>query len=173
MDIGGEAMKPAKAAEAATFSRTALFRLLLLPLVALGCSGGGGGSPQTSADFCKQYADAVCQIAVGCGVTMDTCTANQLQVCEAKATTATAAPSKRVFTAANVGNCIGKVKSAYSGTSPVITPAVQAGIDLACGYVFQGPGMVNVDTCTTQFDCAGTTNGSIICDEAHHLCASP
>jgi hypothetical protein len=171
MDIGGEAMNPTKAAEAATLSRTALFRLLLLPLVALGCSGGGGGSPQMVSDFCKDYADAVCQIAVGCGVTMDTCTAYQTTVCTGLATKATASPSKRVFTPANTGACISKLKSAYGGTSPVITPAVQAGIDLACGYVFQGPGVKDMDTCTSQFDCAGATNGSIICDETRHLCA--
>jgi hypothetical protein len=158
-------MKPAK------LLRTALFPLLL-PLVALGCSGGGSGGTQTTADFCKQYADAVCQIATACGITMDTCTAYQQSQCEAKATMATAAPSKRVFTPGNTGNCIGKLNSAYGASTPIITPAVQAGIDLACGYVFQGPGMVNMDTCTTQFDCAGSTNGSIICDQAHHLCAT-
>ena len=158
-------MKPAQPAK---FSRTAL-GALLLPLLALGCSGGGSGSPQMPSDFCKQYADAICQIAVACGVTADTCTTYQQQQCVAMAPPAT---SKRVFTPANTGNCIGKLKSAYGASTPIITPAVQAGIDLACGYVWQGPGKVDTDTCSTQFDCAGNTNGSIICDQTRHLCAT-
>ncbi len=141
-------------------------------LMFAGCKGGGSGGPETTADFCTQYADAVCQIATACGITMTTCTAYQESQCEALAATATAAPSKRVFTPANTGQCISKLKAAYGASAPLITPAVQAGIDLACGYVFQGKGMVDIDTCTTQFDCAGTTNGSVICDQTHHLCAT-
>jgi hypothetical protein len=159
-------MKPAKAAT--KLSHRALYPLLL-PLVALGCKGGGSGSPEMASDFCKQYADAICQIATACGISMETCTATQQQQCVMMEPPAT---SKRVFTPANTGNCISKVNAAYGASTPIITPAVQAGIDLACGYVWQGPGMVNMDTCTTQFDCAGATNGSIICDQAHHLCAT-
>ena len=39
-----------------------------------------------------------------------------------------------------------------------------ASINLACQYVFQGTVKLLDATCSTQFDCAGTTNGSIICD---------
>ena len=145
----------------------------VLPLLMFaGCKGGGSGGPATADDFCTQYADAVCQIATSCGITMTTCTAYQKSQCEALATTSTAAPGKRVFTPANTGGCISKLNAAYGASAPLITPAIQAGIDLACGYVFQGKGMVDMDTCTTQFDCAGATNGSIICDQAHHLCAT-
>ncbi len=158
-------MKPAK------LLRTALFPVLL-PLVALGCSGGGSGGPSTTADFCMNYANAVCQIATACGVTTATCTAYQQSQCEALATKATTAPSLRVYTPANTNDCINKLNAAYGASTPIITPAVQAGIDLACGYVFQGPGMVDMDTCTTQFDCAGATNGAVICDQTHHLCAT-
>ena len=72
-----------------------------------------------------------------------------------------------------MGDCIGKLKSAYGSTNP-ITPSTQASIDLACNYVFQGKLalLTPTDACTTQFDCAGTTNGSIICDPAQHLCAT-
>jgi hypothetical protein len=160
-----------KSAQPAKLSRTVL-HALLLPLVALGCSGGGSGSPQMVSDFCKQYADAICQIATTCGITMDTCTTYQQAQCTAMAIAATETPSKRVFTPGNTGNCISKLKSAYGGSTPVITPSLQAGIDLACGYVFQGPGKVDTDTCGTQFDCAGATNGSIICDQTRHLCAT-
>ncbi|HLK91833.1 MAG TPA: hypothetical protein VKZ18_18220 [Polyangia bacterium] len=144
---------------------------LLLPLVTLGCSGGGSGSPQTVADFCTNYANAICQIATTpCGLTMDACTTYQTGQCMAMATAATTG-TKRIFTPGNTGDCINKLKSAYGSTNP-ITPATMASINLACQYVFQGPGKTLTDSCTTQFDCAGATNGSIICDQAHNLCAT-
>lgn len=152
------------------FFRAALLPLLL-PLAALGCSGGGSGGSSTVQDFCTQYAAAYCQIAVNpCGLSMDTCTTYQTGQCMAMAATAMKG-TKRIFTAGNTQDCINKIKSAYGSTNP-ISSATQASIDLACQYVFQGPGKVNMDSCATQFDCAGSTNGSIICDATHHLCAS-
>jgi hypothetical protein len=152
------------------FSSAGLLPLLLSAV--LGCSSGGGGS-STLSDFCKQWADAYCQIAVNpCGLSMDTCTTYQTGQCMAKASMYTTG-SKRIFTPGNTGDCINKIKSAYGSTNP-ISSATQASIDLACQYVFQGPGKTgtNPDSCTTQFDCAGSTNGSIICDATYHVCAS-
>jgi hypothetical protein len=77
----------------------------------------------------------------------------------------------RFFTPGNVNDCIGKVHAAYGSTNP-ITPATMASIDLACNYVFQGKGVQLTSSCTTQFDCAGSTNGSVICDANSHLCAT-
>jgi hypothetical protein len=153
-------------------SRAALLPLLL-PLASLGCSGGGSGGGSTLSDFCKQYADAYCQIAVNpCGLSMDTCTTYQTGQCMTMATTATTG-TKRIFTPGNTGDCINKIKAAYGSTNP-ISSSTQASINLACQYVFQGPGKTgtNPDSCTTQFDCAGSTNGSIICDANYHVCAA-
>jgi hypothetical protein len=154
---------------ASKYFRAARFALLL-PLVTLGCSGGGSGSPETLTQFCSDYAAAICQIAVNpCGLSMDACTTYQTGQCMAMASAATTG-TKRVFTPGNTGDCINKLKSAFGSTNP-ITPATTASINLACQYVFQGPGKTLTDTCATQFDCAGATNGSIICDQAHKLCA--
>jgi hypothetical protein len=143
----------------------------VLPLLLFaGCKGGGSGGPATTADFCTEYATAVCQIATNCGVPLATCTAHQESVCTAMAASATA-DGMRVFTPGNVGDCINKLNAAYGSTSP-ITPSTMASIELACNYVFQGKGVQLTSTCTTQFDCAGTTNGSIICDANSHLCAT-
>ena len=147
--------------------------ILPLPLALFaGCKGGGSGSPATVADFCTQYADAVCQITTTTcvGVTMASCTTFQEGVCTTLATQAMA-DGKRIFAPANQQDCINKVKAAFSSTNP-ITPTTQASIDLACNYVFQGKGVQLTDSCTTQFDCAGTTNGTIICDAAQKLCAT-
>jgi len=140
-------------------------------LVSVGCGGGGGGSPTTVNDFCTQYAQAVCKIAPTCGIQSMTCTTYQQGVCNSMAMAATAG-GKRVFTPANMGNCINKLSAAYGGSGP-ITPTTMAAIDLACNYVFQGKGVLLTDTCSTQFDCAGATDGSIICDTTNTppLCA--
>ena len=143
---------------------------VVLLSMSAGCGGGGSGAPATTADFCTQYAAAVCQISANCGVPLATCTAHQESVCQAMAASATA-DGMRVFTPGNVGDCINKVHAAYGSTNP-ITPATMASIDLACNYVFQGKGVQLTSSCTTQFDCAGTTNGSIICDANSHLCAT-
>jgi hypothetical protein len=143
----------------------------VLPLLLFaGCKGGGSSTPTTVTDFCTQYADAVCQI--NCGPPMTTCVSYQEGVCQTMANQAIVG-GKRIFNSNNMGDCIGKIKAAYSGTNP-ITPSTQASIDLACNYVFQGKLalLTPTDVCTTQFDCAGTTNGSIICDPAQNLCAT-
>ena len=121
-------------------------------------------------DFCSQYADAVCQIAT-CGPLPATCTAYQKSVCETLASQATAG-GKRMFTPNNMGDCLSKLNSAYKRQQP-ITPAMQASIDLACDYVFQGKSAVipTTDTCTTQFDCAGVDQRIDHLRPAHHLCA--
>lgn len=152
-------MKPLK------FLGAAVLPLLLF----VGCKGGGSSTPATVSDFCSQYADAVCQI--NCGPPMTTCVTYQEGVCQTMANQAIGG-GKRFFTSSNMGDCINKIKSAFSSTNP-ITPSTQASIDLACNYVFQGKSAVipTTDTCTTQFDCAGATNGSIICDPMQSQCA--
>ncbi|HTB56666.1 MAG TPA: hypothetical protein VLC06_02280 [Polyangia bacterium] len=152
-------MKPLK------FLAAAVLPLLLFA----GCKGGGSSTPTTVTDFCGQYAAAVCQI--NCGPPLATCTTYQEGVCQTMAAQATA-DGKRIFNTNNMGDCINKIKAAFSSTNP-ITPSTQASIDLACNYVFQGKSAVipTTDTCTTQFDCAGTTNGSIICDPVQGQCA--
>jgi hypothetical protein len=142
----------------------------VLPLLLFAGCSGGSSAPSTTADFCTQYAAAICQISTNCGVPLATCTSHQESVCEATAASATS-DGMRVFTPGNVGDCIGKLKAAYGSTNP-ITPSTMASIDLACNYVFQGKGVQLTSSCTTQFDCAGTTNGSIICDANLHLCAT-
>jgi hypothetical protein len=141
-------------------------------LMFAGCKGGGSGAPATVADFCTQYADAVCQVtSTTCvGISMANCATYQESVCTTLANQAMA-DGKRIFAPGNVGDCINKVKAAFGSTAP-ITPTTQASIDLACNYFFQGKGVQLTDSCTTQFDCAGTTNGTIVCDAAQKLCAT-
>jgi hypothetical protein len=141
--------------------------VVLLSLV--GCKGGGSGGPATPAEFCIQYAEAVCQIATPCGVTPETCTNFQQSLCTANSTQAMA-DIKRTYNVGNAQDCINKVKAAYGSSSP-ITPPTLATIDRACNYAFQGKGVQLTDTCTTAYDCAGATDGTIICDPSQHLCA--
>jgi hypothetical protein len=149
------------------FLRTVL--TVVTPFLLLSCGGGGTSTPATVTDFCAQYAAAVCQI--NCGPPMASCVTYQTGVCQTMAADATVG-GKRIFNSSNMGDCINKLKSAYGSTNP-ITPSTQASIDLACNYVFQGKSAVipTTDTCTTQFDCAGTTNGSIVCDPMQGQCA--
>src|SRR5580692_1623497 len=142
--------------------------VVLLALV--GCKGSGSGGPTTTADFCEQYAEAVCQISTSCGVTATSCETYQQGLCTASAATATA-DGKRTYSAANAQDCINKTKAAFGGTSPLITPSTMATLDRVCNYVFQGKGVQLTDTCTTPYDCAGPTDGTIVCDPGQHLCA--
>ena len=134
----------------------------------LGC-GGGGSNPPTAADFCAQYAKAVCGISSACAITTASCELYQTGQCMTMATAAVAG-GKRVFAPGNMNNCLNKVKAAYNGNT--IAPKTQADIDLACGYVFQGTGKLNSGTCTTQFECAGATDGSNVCDPQLGVCAA-
>jgi hypothetical protein len=147
------------------------FRALCAAVVfgVVGC-GGGGSSPPTSADFCTQYAKAICGISSACGITTVSCEMYQAGRCNAAAAVAVSG-GKRVFAPGNMNNCLNKVKAAYNGTT-LITPAKMAEIDLACNYVFQGTGKLLSGTCATQYECAGATDGSIICDAQLHVCAS-
>jgi hypothetical protein len=142
--------------------------VVLLSLV--GCKGGGSSGPSMAADFCTQYAEAICQISTSCGVTATSCETYQQGLCTASAATAMA-DGKRTYSPANAQDCINKVKAAYGGTSPLITPSTMAIIDRVCNYVFQGKGVQLTDTCTTPYDCAGPTDGTIVCDAGQHLCA--
>ena len=137
-------------------------------LAAAGC-GGGGGSSSTVADFCSQYATNMCGIASTCGIQPTACVTYQTSQCMTFANAAVAS-GKRMYTPGNTSNCLNKIKAAYTGAK-VVTPADQAAIDLACNYVFQGKAAVLTGACTTQFDCAGATDGSIICDPTAKLCA--
>ena len=130
---------------------------------------GPAGPPPTVNDFCVEYASAICQIAGRCGVSATECAAYQQLACAALAESLTATGG-RVYTPANAAGCIERIEAAFGSTNPV-TAAAQARIDLACNYVFQGKGMISVDACNTQFDCAGPTDGLVVCDAALHLCA--
>ncbi|MES1206185.1 MAG: hypothetical protein ABUS79_09635 [Pseudomonadota bacterium] len=135
----------------------------------MGCGGGGSSTP-TSADFCTQYAKAVCGISSACAITAASCEMYQAAQCNTAAAAAVAG-GKRVFAPGNMNNCLNKVKAAYNG-STIITPQKMADIKLACGYVFQGTGKQLSGSCTTQFECAGATDGSVICDPQAKVCAS-
>jgi hypothetical protein len=136
----------------------------------VGCGGKGSGGPSTPADFCTQKAEAVCQIATtSCSVSPTDCATFQQGLCMASAAQATA-DGKRTYNATNAQDCINKVKAAFGSSSP-ITPATMTTFDRACNYAFQGKGVALTDTCTTPYDCAGPTDGTIICDASQHLCA--
>ena len=97
---------------------------IILPVALFGgCKGSGSGAPETVADFCTQYADAVCQItSTTCvGVPLTTCTTYQESVCTTFASHATA-DGRRIFAPGNVADCVAKVKAAFASTAP-ITPA--------------------------------------------------
>jgi len=143
--------------------------VVLVALAIGGCGGGGSSGPASAPEFCIQYAAAVCQIATPCGVTPTTCTNFQESQCTASSAQAMA-DSMRTYNPGNAQDCISKVKAAFGSTGP-ITPSTLATIDRVCNYVFQGKGVQLTDTCTTAYDCAGPTDGTIICDANQHLCA--
>jgi hypothetical protein len=117
----------------------------------------------TEADFCAQKAEAECQVTSKCLTDPASCKTQRTAVCTAFASAAKAS-GMRNFVAGNVGDCINKTKSAYGKST--ITPMDMASMDEACNYVFQGKGVVNVDSCTVKYDCANR----VICDKG--LCAT-
>jgi hypothetical protein len=139
-----------------------------LALLVVGCGGGGSSAPPTMSDFCKQLAQAECSKVNCAGSAPEPCETNRTASCLAWATAVTAG-NVRQFTPANMNDCINRSRTAYSSTNP-ITPQTLADIDRACNYVFQGKKMLLTDACTTQFECAGTTNGTIVCDKG--FCAT-
>jgi hypothetical protein len=146
---------------------TSLWTTTLIGMLAAGCGGGGKSTPLTIGDFCNQKATEECKAAVkACVVvTMDACMTERTAACTQFATNAAVSP--RVFTQANVGNCISKTRSAYGKTT--ITPKDFADVDDACNFVFQG-NVANLMPCTIKYDCAGAPN-SMICDKG--FCAKP
>jgi hypothetical protein len=146
-----------------------VFGLAVL-LVALfpSCKGSGSGGPATVAEFCSEYAAAICQVEDTCGASKATCETKQQGQCVAGASLAD--DGRRRYTAANAPDCIKKVTAAYGSSTP-ITPTTMAGINLACGYVYQGDVRLLGGYCSTQFDCAGPTDGTIVCDGRANRCA--
>ncbi len=134
-------------------------------LTVVGCKGGGSGGPATTSDFCMQYAEAICQVTTPCGAVLTTCVSYQEAQCMASATAETT--GTRTYTPGNAAACINAVSAAYGGAHPDISVQTMANIKLACGYVFQGSVKLLATGCTTQFDCAGATNGTIICDNTY------
>ena len=130
----------------------------------VGCGGGGGGTPLTETEFCKQKAEAECVVTDRCVTTKTDCQADRMAACM-QFVGAAKANQKRLFVAGNVGNCVNKARSVYSKTAP-ITPTELADLDDVCNYVFQGKGKVNVDMCETKYDCADR----VICDKS--FCAT-
>jgi hypothetical protein len=148
--------------------RAAFLPLLALPLLVARCGGGGGGPAPTVASFCEDLAEAECQVVGRCAtVTMDACVAQRSSVCMTFATQAQAG-GIRVFTPGNMGDCINRTRAAYGSSNP-ITPSTLAEIERACNYVFQGSKMMLSDACANRYECAGTTNGTVVCDK--DLCA--
>ncbi len=138
---------------------------------ALGCKGGGSGAPATVSDFCTQYADAICQIRPP----LRRHHAGHLhRLPEGRLHDPGDPCHRRRQADLHAGqhrrlHQQGEVR--LRRTTP-IRRRRRPSIDLACSYVFQGKGVRSTDTCTTQFDCAGATNGTIICDAAQTLCAT-
>jgi hypothetical protein len=130
----------------------------------VGCGGGGGGTPLTETEFCKQKAEAECVVTDRCVTSKTDCEADRRAVCTQFIGTAKA-NGKRLFVAGNVGACINKAKSVY-GKASAITPTELADLDDVCNYVFQGKGKVNEDNCDTKYDCAS----KVICDKT--FCAT-
>jgi hypothetical protein len=130
----------------------------------VGCGGGGGGTPLTETEFCKQKAEAECVVTDRCVTTKTDCQADRMAVCMQFIGTAKA-NQKRLFVAGNVAACINKTKSVY-GKASAITPTELADMDDVCNYVFQGKGKVNEDMCETKYDCAN----KVICDKS--FCAT-
>ena len=142
--------------------------MVLLIALFPACKDSGSGGPATVADFCSEYAAAICQVADSCGTSKASCETKQQGECSAGASLAD--DGRRHYTAANAPDCIKKLTAAY-GSSTLITPTTMASINLACGYVYQGNVMLLAGYCSTQFDCAGPTDGTIVCDSHANTCA--
>jgi hypothetical protein len=147
--------------------------MVLLGLLFAGCKSGlpSNGDPSTADDFCTQYAAAICQVAATCGASTASCEAYQQAQCLTMAGQATSGGAGlRHYTSQNVPDCISRLKAAYGGAAPV-TPSTMASINLACQYVYQGTLGLLGGSCSSQFDCAGPTDGTIVCDPNSNRCA--
>jgi hypothetical protein len=131
----------------------------------LSCNADGPGQV---ADFCAEYAAAICQVATTCGASTASCQAYQQAQCTTIA--AQSIDGRRRYTSQNVPNCINQLKAAYGSSAP-ITPATQTRIDRACQYVYQGTAGLLGGSCVSDYDCAGPTDGTVICDGYVKKCA--
>jgi hypothetical protein len=139
----------------------------LMPILLIaGCGGGKSSPPPTVMDFCNMLAAAECKVNCA-GATPEPCETTRKAACMTAASMAMAG-NTRFFTAANMGACISKSMAAYSSTTP-IPPKTLTDIDRACNYVFQGTKKLLSDACTSSYECAGATNGTVVCDKG--LCA--
>lgn len=147
-----------------TFTRAAVLAVALV----ISCKSDGSGKV---ADFCSEYAAAICEVAATCGASTASCQAYQQGQCMTMAEQAiSGGAGLRRYAAQNTPKCINQLKAAYGSSAP-ITPATLASIDRACQYVFQGSLGLAGGACQMDYDCAGPTDGTVVCDAYTNQCA--
>lgn len=135
---------------------------VLFAMAAAGCGGGGSSTSITTATFCAQVAEKECQVVSTCGISdKSACTTIRAANCMQQATEREKAP--RVFTVANINNCLNQTNAVYS-TDGTITVTKMDAMEDACQYVFQG-NVKEGSACTVKYDC----QNNLICDKG--LCA--
>jgi hypothetical protein len=126
---------------------------------ASGDADGDGATPITEDEFCGLVAQTECQAVVPrcVTITMPACLARRRSLCLEVGARAQSGP--RRFRPENASACIDQIAAAYAKTT--ISPADQAAVDDACGWVYQGDAGL-FDACTVKYDC---NNASRICDK--------
>ena len=116
-----------------------------------GCGGGGGGTPLTETEFCKQKAEAECVVTDRCVTTKTDCEADRRAVARNSSVR-----RRLIETPLRRGQRRQLREQGEVGLQQDLAdhPTELADLDDVCNYVFQGKGKVNEDICDTQYDCA-------------------
>jgi hypothetical protein len=144
--------------------------LAFLPVLAVGC-GGGGGTTMTQSDFCTTKAKNECKgVAERCLATDSACQKARVTACEDFAAAQQAAPSTaltRPFRPDLAQACLDQATKVYAKAT--ITPADTDALDEVCARVFSGKKKsTDADkTCHNDYECDATQ----ICDSGFMTCA--
>jgi hypothetical protein len=123
--------------------------------VVFACSSTPGPLYPQISDFCTAYAKATCGESNFCGTPLAACEAEQDQLCQTNATTATS-DGNRQYMANNAPPCVNQAQTTYS--SDTVTFAALTSLVATCANVFVG-NIAPAGACTSAYDCANEAAG--------------
>ena len=147
-----------------------------LGMVAVACSSSSSSTAppppdSTVAEFCTDWAAAICQLSSFCQFDAATCQAYQQNtVCTQFAASATASGTRQYSQPGGLA-CVTALKGAYGSNPSSISAAQITALDTTCNQAFVG-NVASDKPCTSDYDCVSGLTCNLIPGQSASVCGS-